>query len=1107
MSAQDSQTMDPRHVLAVAQARRARGRALLTTIALVLALLIVPVAAQASFTWSAATPAGQDADQSLNSVSCPAQTQCTAVDTSGTEVTYNPVTGQKVSSDQISYPVGSESVSCPSATECVSAGITGTETVFNPEDPSDQYPVNFTREFVSDGLSSQDGFEAVSCPTSTQCSLLISPNYAQDPGSDQYMLTVPVSPPADPPATVPQGSLFVVNGTPTASLGLSCPSTGSCTLIGNGGSERTVDLTNGSFTTTYPLQSSGQFPDSVTCTSTTSCVAVDTNGLAASFDPQGSASSIVSQTIDGGRRLLSVACATTTICDAVDTAGRLVEFSTTASVAPQTIDLDGSQQLNSVDCPADDECSAVDTLGREVTADPTSGTASAPVSVDTGLPYLAALSCPGSNQCSAVGLLFGLRLDFNPSSPGVTQGNYIDQGQLTDAVSCPSTTECVAVDFEGGEITFTPGGAASPPVTIDSEHEPLGVACPSVSQCTLVDASGDEVTFAPGGSAGAPVQIDATSGAALDSVACVSPVQCTAVDNEAAQITFNPQTGAVQTSQVVGGAGAVFNSVACPSASQCTAVDTTGGEATFNPQSSTEFVLPETIDSGDSLAGIACPSTNDCVAVDNHGRAVEGDPNATLSSGSWAIEPIPGAGLLAAISCPASHECVTVDSAGLEARGTRPVPINTSVPGITGQLVSGQTLSETHGGWQNSPDAFAYQWARCDANGVNCVAIGGATGQTYTLSDADVGHTIAVAEVASNENGAGAAATSASTAIVEAPVTPGRPAVVSLKVSAITATSVTFSGAVVPDGLSTTATFSYGFDPKYYGEKGKPVRYTEQPPAVDAGSGYAAQTVSVTVSGLTPSALYHLRLKAANTDGDATRVGVSFTTAKAPPPGPPTLARTVNVNPSAGVVLVKPPKGMSLRAGGKKTTLTLFKGHGFTPLTQARQIPAGSQIDARRGTVRLASAVGKRHRLQIVTFGKGLFRTTQVKRGPDRGLTTAVLAEGAYKGAPSYKSCSASSTNTVSDPLALPRKRHPGAPGKTVLQTLTATDHGGMFATQGKYAAGTVRGTVWTTTDRCDGTIIAVRRGTVSVTDLTTRKVILVHAGQQYFARAPRSRP
>ena len=58
--------------------------------------------------------------------------------------------------------------------------------------------------------------------------------------------------------------------------------------------------------------------------------------------------------------------------------------------------------------------------------------------------------------------------------------------------------------------------------------------------------------------------------------------------------------------------------------------------------------------------------------------------------------------------------------------------------------------------------------------------------------------------------------------------------------------------------------------------------------------------------------------------------------------------------------------------------------------------------------------------------------------------------------------------------------------------------------TRGRYAAGTVRGTIWTTIDRCDGTIIEVQRGTVSVMDLTTRKSILVHAGHQYFARAPR---
>src|SRR5207302_9693206 len=74
---------------------------------------------------------------------------------------------------------------------------------------------------------------------------------------------------------------------------------------------------------------------------------------------------------------------------------------------------------------------------------------------------------------------------------------------------------------------------------------------------------------------------------------------------------------------------------------------------------------------------------------------------------------------------------------------------------------------------------------------------------------------------------------------------------------------------------------------------------------------------------------------------------------------------------------------------------------------------------------------------------------------------------------------------------------------RTVLQTLHASEGHGHFRTRGRYSAATVRGTVWDTTDRCDGTLTAVQRGTVEVFDYAKRKTVTVHAGHRYLARAP----
>jgi len=47
-----------------------------------------------------------------------------------------------------------------------------------------------------------------------------------------------------------------------------------------------------------------------------------------------------------------------------------------------------------------------------------------------------------------------------------------------------------------------------------------------------------------------------------------------------------------------------------------------------------------------------------------------------------------------------------------------------------------------------------------------------------------------------------------------------------------------------------------------------------------------------------------------------------------------------------------------------------------------------------------------------------------------------------------------------------------------------------------------VRGTIWLTEDRCNGTLVRVRRGSVSVRDLVKRKTVIVKRGKSYFARA-----
>jgi hypothetical protein len=201
--------------------------------------------------------------------------------------------------------------------------------------------------------------------------------------------------------------------------------------------------------------------------------------------------------------------------------------------------------------------------------------------------------------------------------------------------------------------------------------------------------------------------------------------------------------------------------------------------------------------------------------------------------------------------------------------------------------------------------------------------------------------------------------------------------------------------------------------------------------------------------------------------GENTGEGVVWnfgnTTSQPPPPVP---GKAVNVNVVSGQVLLKVP-------GGK-----------FVPLTNATQIPVGSQLDTTKGRVKLTSAATKVSKTQASDFYDGIFQIKQSVPKTLGALTTDVV----LKGQASRALCSVRSVD---------KKKGP----KTVLGKLWGNGKG-KFRTSGKYASATVRGTIWLTQDECDGTLIRVKRGTVQVRDLKRHKTVTITAGHSYLARA-----
>jgi hypothetical protein len=161
--------------------------------------------------------------------------------------------------------------------------------------------------------------------------------------------------------------------------------------------------------------------------------------------------------------------------------------------------------------------------------------------------------------------------------------------------------------------------------------------------------------------------------------------------------------------------------------------------------------------------------------------------------------------------------------------------------------------------------------------------------------------------------------------------------------------------------------------------------------------------VAASLSALVPNALYHVRLVATNGAGTTYGPDGTFMILQDPAPPPPVVGQTVNTAPVAGLVLIKLPTGSGAR--DVTASAALAKGQGFIPLTEARQIPSGSQVDARHGSLQMITASAKVGKTQQGVFGGAIFGVAQDRSGINKGLTTLSLLEGDFPGAPTYAGC------------------------------------------------------------------------------------------------------
>jgi hypothetical protein len=175
------------------------------------------------------------------------------------------------------------------------------------------------------------------------------------------------------------------------------------------------------------------------------------------------------------------------------------------------------------------------------------------------------------------------------------------------------------------------------------------------------------------------------------------------------------------------------------------------------------------------------------------------------------------------------------------------------------------------------------------------------------------------------------------------------------------------------------------------------------------------------------------------------------------------LGRAVRATAVSGVVRVRTPG----------TT-------AYGPLEGSEALPVGSLIDTRSGRVAVTSAL-PHGRVQTATFWGGVFTVRQARTGS--GMTKLVLPR----------------------PIGCIRAPAPGGFSEAARRrkpSLWGHDRHGRYETQGANSVAAVRGTLWQTAERCDGTLTRVREGVVVVRDLRLRRTVRVTAGHSYLARS-----
>ena len=301
----------------------------------------------------------------------------------------------------------------------------------------------------------------------------------------------------------------------------------------------------------------------------------------------------------------------------------------------------------------------------------------------------------------------------------------------------------------------------------------------------------------------------------------------------------------------------------------------------------------------------------------------------------------------------------------------------------------------------------------------------------------------------------------------------GAPGATALPATGVSATGATLAGTVNPEDAPTSYQFVWGTpdDPDARSAPAAPE---------EVGSDATDHDVSEVLTGLAPRTTYVFRL-VADGQGTTTSAPGTFTTGATGAATPPTPAprETAPTSPEPP----EPAFGRTAVASVLSGTVR-FRAPGspaFVELRDSAQIPAGSVVDTRRGTIALESALDTTGRTQTARFRRGAFRLGLSRKGG--GMVDIFLTE----------------RPTGCGPRLTARAARAKPPIK-----LWGSDKKGRYRTHGRNSVAVVRGTQWSTTETCAGTLTRVMQGAVAVRDKRTGRNVVVRANRAYLARPTR---